>query len=153
MKTKLYFLVLLVACFSCTTRTELSPSEKIFIETEIHQFMDTLDAAFESVSPERIYNNFLQTGEFAMASRGGYLMNSPSALLDTMKVHMALMKSQTIEPVSEKIYIVNNKAVVISTSRISTLTLKDESQFTMPYTLTMLLVKKDGKWKIAHYHN
>ncbi len=137
---------------SCTQKTVLSEEDKKAVETEIHQFMDSLNAAFESLTPERVFNYFLQTEEFAVASQGNLITN-PSALLDTMKVHMAYMKTQTGKTIAEKIFIINSDAVVISTSRIGTITFKNDSQINMPYALTMLLVKREGKWKIAHYHN
>jgi ketosteroid isomerase-like protein len=141
-----------ITFLSCAKETSLSNNDKKLVETEIHQFMDSLDAAFESVSPDRVFNYFLQTDEFVVASQGN-LMTNPSALLDTMKVHMAFMKNQVAKPIAEKIFIISKDVVVISTSKVATVTLKNESQFTVPYALTMLLVKRDGKWKIAHYHN
>ncbi len=137
---------------SCTQKTVLSEEDKKVVETEIHQFMDSLNAAFESLTPERVFNYFLQTEEFAVASQGNLITN-PSALLDTMKVHMAFMKTQTGKTIDEKIFIINSDAAVISTSLIGTITFKNDSQMSMPYALTMLLVKREGKWKIAHYHN
>jgi len=137
---------------SCTQKTVLSEEDKKAVETEIHQFMDSLNVAFESLTPERVFNYFLQTDEFAVASQGN-LITDPSALLDTMKVHMAFMKTQTGKTIDEKIFIINSDAAVISISRIGTITFKNESQINMPYALTMLLLKREGKWKIAHYHN
>jgi uncharacterized protein (TIGR02246 family) len=66
---------------------------------------------------------------------------------------MAFMKNQNIKSVADKIFVINKDAVVISTSKMTTITFKNDNQITMPYALTMLLVKRDGKWKIAHYHN
>ena len=137
---------------SCTQKTVLTEEDKKAVASEIHQFMDSLTAAFESVTPERVFNYFLQTDEFAVASQGNLITN-PSALLDTMKVHMAVMKTQTGKTIAEKIFIINSDAAVISISRIGTITFKNDSQINMPYALTMLLVKREGKWKIAHYHN
>lgn len=148
----LLIIVMIFISLSCTQKTVLSEEDKKAVETEIHQFMDSLNAAFESLTPERVFNYFLQTDEFAVASQG-ILITTPSALLDTMKVHMAFMKTQTGKTIDEKIFIINSDAAVISISRIGTITFKNESQINMPYALTMLLVKREGKWKIAHYHN
>lgn len=145
-------IVMIFISLSCTQKTVLSEKDKKAVETEIHQFMDSLNVAFESVTPERVFNYFLQTDEFVVASQGN-LITKPSALLDTMKVHMAFMKNQTGKTVAEKIFVINKNAAVISISRIGTITFKNESQINMPYALTMLLVKREGKWKIAHYHN
>lgn len=152
MKTRLIFLLLLIANFSYTQTTVLSKEDKKAVETEIHQYMDSLIKVFETVIPEDAFNFFLQTDEFCTATQG-YLMTNPSALLDTMKVHTATMKNQSIKPVADKIFVINKDAVVISTSKVTTITFKNDSQVTMPFALTMLLVKREGKWKIAHYHN
>jgi hypothetical protein len=153
MKTSgMLVIVMIFISLSCTQKTVLSEKDKKAVETEIHQFMDSLNVAFESVTPERVFNYFLQTDEFVVASQGN-LITKPSALLDTMKVHMAFMKNQTGKTVAEKIFVINKNAAVISISRIGTITFKNESQINMPYALTMLLVKREGKWKIAHYHN
>lgn len=148
----LLIIVMIFISLSCTQKTVLSEEDKKAVETEIHQFMDSLNVAFESLTPERVFNYFLHTDEFAVASQGNLITN-PSALLDTMKVHMAFMKTQTGKTIDEKIFIINSDAAVISISRIGTITFKNESQINMPYALTMLLVKREGKWKIAHYHN
>lgn len=148
----LLIIVMIFISLSCTQKTVLSEEDKKAVETEIHQFMDSLNVAFESLTPERVFNYFLQTDEFAVASQGNLITN-PSALLDTMKVHMAFMKTQTGKTIDEKIFIINSDAAVISISRIGTITFKNESQINMPYALTMLLLKREGKWKIAHYHN
>jgi len=153
MKTlNLLIIVMIFISLSCTQKTVFTENDKKIVETEIRQFMDSIFAAFESLTPERVYNYFLQTDEFAVASQGN-LMTNPSALLDTMKVHMAIMKTQTGKTVAEKIFIINKDAAVISISRIGTITFKNDSQINMPYALTMLLVKREGKWKITHYHN
>jgi ATP-dependent phosphoenolpyruvate carboxykinase len=153
MKT-LNFLIIVMIFFSlsCTQKTVLSTKDKKAVETEIVQFMETLDHVFESVVPEEVFKLFLQTDEFAVASQGNLITN-PGAILDTMKVHMAFMKNQNIKSVADKIFVINKDAVVISTSKMTTITFKNDNQITMPYALTMLLVKRDGKWKIAHYHN
>ena len=152
MKIRLIFLLLLIANFSYTQTTVLSEEDKKAVETEIHQYMDSLFKVFETVIPEDVFNLYLQTDEFCVVQQG-YLMTNPSALLDTMKVHMATMKNQSIKPVADKIFVINKDAVVISTSKVTTITFKNDSQVTMPFALTMLLVKREGKWKIAHYHN
>ncbi len=152
MKTRLIFLLLLITNFSYTQSTVLSEEDKKAVETEIHQYMDSLIKAFETVIPEDVFNFFLQTDEFCTATQG-YLITNPSALLYTMKVHMATMKNQSTKPVADKIFVIDKDAVVISTSKVTTITFKNDSQVTMPFALTMLLVKREGTWKIAHYHN
>jgi len=134
------------------TLSFLSEDDKKKVETEILQFMDSLVVAFNSVSAENVFNYFLQTDEFVAATQGQLILN-PNVVLDTMKVHLAVMEKQETKNVADKIFVVTNDAAVISTSKITTITFKNGSQSTMPYALTMLLVKREGEWKIVHYHN
>ena len=60
MKTKLIFLILLIANFSYTQTTVLSEEDKKAVETEIHHYMDSLFKVFETVIPEDVFNFFLQ---------------------------------------------------------------------------------------------
>jgi uncharacterized protein (TIGR02246 family) len=152
MKTLILLFILFFIFFSCTPKTNLSEDDKKMVETEVLQFMDSLIVAFNSVSAENVFNYFLHTDEFVAATQGRLIVN-PNALLDTMKVHLAVMEKQETKNEMDKIFVITNDAAVISTSKIVTVTFKNGNQFTMPYALTMLLVKRDGEWKIAHYHN
>ncbi len=48
---------------------------------------------------------------------------------------------------------INKEAAVLSAAKVTTITFKNGAQITMPYAWTLLIVKRDGKWKIAHAHN
>jgi hypothetical protein len=144
-------IIMVMINLSCMKETSLSEKDKKIVETEIHQFLDSLQIAYESVIPEKVFSFFLQTDEFVAASQGN-LYTDRNAILDTMKVHLAIQKSQSIKTVAERLFIINREAAVYSTSKVSTITFINDSQFTMPYCQTMLLVKREGKWKIAHYH-
>lgn len=152
MKTLSFFFILFFICFSCTQKTKLSEDDKKKVEAEVLQFMDSLVVAFNSVSAENVFNYFLQTDEFVAATQGRLIVN-PNALLDTMKVHLAVMEKQETKNEMDKIFVITKDAAVISTSKIVTVTFKSGGDVTMPYALTMLLVKRDVGWKIAHYHN
>ena len=152
MKTLSLLFILFFICFSCTQKKNLSEDDKKMVETEVLQFMDSLVVAFNSVSAENVFNYFLHTDEFVVATQGRLIVN-PNALLDTMKVHLAVMEKQETKNEMDKIFVITKDAAVISTSKIVTVTFKSGDEVTMPYALTMLLVKREGEWKIAHYHN
>lgn len=153
MKTlNLLIIVMILIGLSCTKETSFSDEDKKLVEAEILEFMDSLVVAFNSVSADNVFKYFLQTEEFVVATQGQLIVN-PSSVLDTMKVHMAVMEKQVNKPVMDKIFVISKDAAVISTSKVTTITFKSGGEVTMPYALTMLLVKRDGKWKIAHYHN
>lgn len=153
MKTLSFLIIVMIfISLSCTQEIGFTENDKKIVETEIYQFMDSLVDAFNSVSAERVFSYMLQTDELAIATQGS-LMANPLDILDTMKVHLSGMLRQDNKPVMDKIFVINKDAAVISTSKVTTITFKNDSQITMPYALTMLLVKREGKWKIAHYHN
>ncbi len=147
-----FILIMVLFGLSCTTVPEFTKKDKQLVEKEVLQFMDSLIVSFESISPENTFKYFLQTDELAIATKG-YLITSPSAVLDTMKVHMAIMQKQVNKPIQDKVFVINKDAAVISTSKVTTITFKSGAEITVPYALTILLVKRDGGWKIAHYHN
>lgn len=153
MKTlNLLIIVMILIGLSCTKETSFSDENKKLVEAEILEFMDSLVVAMNSVSADNVFKYFLQTEEFVVATQGQLIVN-PSSVLDTMKVHLAVMEKQVNKPVMDKIFVISKDAAVISTSKVTTITFKSGGEVTMPYALTMLLVKRDGKWKIAHYHN
>ena len=153
MKTlNLLIIVMILIGLSCTKETSFSDENKKLVEAEILEFMDSLVVAMNSGSADNVFKYFLQTEEFVVATQGQLIVN-PSSVLDTMKVHLAVMEKQVNKPVMDKIFVISKDAAVISTSKVTTITFKSGDEVTMPYALTMLLVKRDGKWKIAHYHN
>jgi hypothetical protein len=122
------------------------------VKIEIRNFMKEIESTVMTPSPEDYFNYFLHTDELAVATMG-QLVTSPAAVHDTITKHLSVVKNQAITTVDEKIYVINKEAAVISTSKVSRITFLDNSQVTMPYAWTMLMVKTGGKWKIAHAHN
>ena len=94
-----------------------------------------------------------EPGEFAIYTSQGQLVTNPTAVHDTIYVHLGMIEKQSIKTNAEKIFVINKEAAVISTAKVSTITLKSGDQLTLPYAWTLLLIKRDGKWKIAHGHN
>jgi ketosteroid isomerase-like protein len=83
----------------------------------------------------------------------GQLLTNPIALRDTINKHLGMVEKQSIKTNAERIFVINKDAVVLSAGKVTTITFKNGAQITMPYAWTLLIVKRDGKWKIAHIHN
>jgi hypothetical protein len=153
MKTSgMLIIVMIFISLSCTQKTVLSEGDKKIVETEIYQFMASVEAVMESPSPDEYFNYFLQTDELAVATLG-QLVTSPTAVRDTINKHLGMVEKQSIKTIAEKIYVINKEAAVLSAAKVGTITFKNGAQITMPYAWTLLIVKRDGKWKIAHIHN
>jgi hypothetical protein len=114
--------------------------------------MSSVEAVANSSSPDKYFDCFLHTDELAFATQGQLLTN-PTSLHDTISKHLAFVEKQSIKTNAEKIFIINKEAVVLSVGKATTITFKNGSQITMPYAWTLLIVKRDGKWKIAQLHN
>ena len=114
--------------------------------------MDSVEAVLESPQPDKYFNYFLQTDELAVATLG-QLVTNHLAMRDTINKHMGVMEKQSIKTTAEKIYVINKEAAVLSAAKVTDITFKNGAQITMPYAWTLLIVKRDGKWKIAHAHN
>jgi ketosteroid isomerase-like protein len=145
-------ILMMLLILSCTQKTILSEKDRKAIETEIHDFISSVEAVANSSSTDKYFNCFLHTDELAFATQG-QLVTSPSALRDTINKHLAMVEKQSIKTNTEKIYVINKETAVISAAKLTTITFKNGGQITMPFAWTMLLVKRDGEWKIAHIHN
>ncbi len=152
---KLFSLLLVTGILfsvSSAQKAELSEKEKDQVKNEIRQFMNEMDAAASTVDEQAYANMFIQTDELAVASQGK-LFPSFDAVRDTIHAHMSMMQKQNIETTGEQIFVIDKEHAVITTSKATKATLKNGAEIEMPYALTILLVKRNDEWKIAHYHN
>jgi len=152
---KLFKLLLvfgLFASYTCQAQSELNDQQKEAVKNEVRQFMKNLDAAASAANEQAYANMFVQTDELAVASQGK-IFDSFETVRDTVHAHLSVMEKQIIKTIDEKIYVIDKEHAVITTSKDTKATLKNGAEFEMPYVLTMLLVKKNGQWKIVHYHN
>ena len=137
---------------SCDREATFSVEEKKLVESEIREFMDNIEGALESASADEYFNKFIHTEELAVATQG-QLVTDPKALRDTINLHLAMVEKQSIKTTNQKIFVIDEETVVLSTAKVTAITFKNGEQITIPYAWTLLLVKREGKWKIAHIHN
>lgn len=136
----------------CTSNTRISQEEREKIQTEVHQFVQTMDEAVSLPDAEKYASLFSDSKDFTVASQGK-LITSYASVCDTINAHLSAVKSQSIKTLDERIYVIDKNDAVVSTSKLTTTTLKNGAEVTMPYALTMLLTKTNDGWKIMHYHN
>ena len=134
-RLNLLAIVVILFCLSCNSECFISDQDKKLVEAEIHDFMISVEKLMESLSPDEYFNCFLHTDELAIATQN-QLVTNPTAFYDTINVHMGMMEKQSIETITEKIFVINKEAAVISTANVSTITLKNGDQLTMPYAMT-----------------
>ncbi|WP_340115017.1 SgcJ/EcaC family oxidoreductase [Maribellus mangrovi] len=148
----LFLLTAMLFSVSSAKTVELSDKEKDLVKNEIRQFMKNMDAAVSAANEEAYTRMFLHTDELAVASQGK-MLNSFDAVRDTIHAHMSMMEKQSIKTTGENIFVIDKEHAVITTSKATKVTLKNGAEIEKPYALTILLVKRNGDWKIAHYHN
>ncbi len=156
MKKTIYLILAFVAILviACNNQKDnaLTTEQKSVVENEISTATANLFKAFESLDPNKTYSFFLQNEDFAAATQGT-LMTDYRAVLDTMKLHMGSFQKEQILVKNQKIYVINKDAAVISVATIVDLALKSGAEMKIPFAFTILWVRKDGDWKVVHYHN
>ncbi len=153
MKSVIFLLISsLILTVSCQNQRGLSDEEKENVKSEVRQFIKTVEGELETANAEAYKKHFLNTDELAVASQN-QLLTSYNALCDTIDAHLSVMQKQSVRTIDEKIFVIDREHAIISTSKVTTITFKNGTEFTMPYAWTLLLVKRDGEWKIAHEHN
>jgi len=156
MKKTICFVLIFAAIlvFACNNQKEkvLTNEEKSTVENEISVATLNLFKAFESLDANKAYSFILQNEDFAEASMGK-LITDHRAILDTMKLHLGSFQKERISITNQKIYVINMDAAVISLASTGEITFKNGAEIKAPFALTILWVKKDGEWKVAHYHN
>jgi ketosteroid isomerase-like protein len=156
MKRTIYLILAFMAflMIACNNQKEkvLTIEEKSIVENEISIATADLFKAFESLDANKAYSFILQNEDFAEASMGK-LITDHRAILDTMKLHLGSFQKERISITNQKIYVINMDAAVISLASMGEITFKNGAEMKAPFALTILWVKKDGEWKVAHYHN
>jgi ketosteroid isomerase-like protein len=143
--------ILVIACNNKKEKV-LTTKEKSIVESEISVATANLFKAFESLDANKAYSFILQNEDFAEATMGA-LITDHRAILDTMKLHLGSFQKERILITNQKIYVINMDAAVISLASTVEITFKNGAEMKAPFALTILWVKKDGEWKVAHYHN
>ena len=71
MKTKLIFLVILIACFSCGTNNKpVSDAQKEKIKGEVKEVIQTTYKGFEEVNFDMAVGSFLDSPDFVWLTNG-----------------------------------------------------------------------------------
>jgi hypothetical protein len=77
MKTSnLLIFVMILISLSCTQKTIFSEKDRKLVETEIHDFIASVEAVANSSSPDKYFDCFLHTDELAFATQGQLLTKS-----------------------------------------------------------------------------
>ena len=113
MKTRLIFLVLLIASFSCGTNNKpVSDAQKEKIKGEIKEVVNTFYKGCEEVNMDMVLGTCLNSPEFAYINNG-YVF-SYKECMDIFKPVFESMLNQKITIVDEKFTFPDNSTVFYS---------------------------------------
>lgn len=146
MKTKLIFLVLLMACFSCETNKTVSDAEKEKIKGEVKEVVNAIFKAAEEANFDEAIANWLNSPDFIFTYNGtsfGY-----NDCVEAMKPIVETLKNQKITIVDEKFSIPDNSTVIYTANISCIMNFKDGHSVLQDPWLSQTVFKKiDGNWK------
>ena len=148
MKTRLIFLVMLIACYSCGTNNKpVSDAQKEKIKGEVKEVVNTFNKGCEEVNPETLFQLYLNSPDFIYMSNGKIFNYQQS--IDTTKLLFSSLLNQKGTIVSEKYVITDNATVLFTENTKWLMNFKDgHSVMQDPWVMQLLLKKIDGKWRI-----
>jgi hypothetical protein len=148
MKTKLFFLVMLLVCISCATNNKpVSDAEKDKIKGEVKEVVNTILKGAEEANFDLVLENYFDSPDFVLNYNGNSF--SYKQCEDMAKSVFGTLKNQKITVVDEKYAVFDNSTVMVTVNCKSLMNYKDgHSVLQDPWISQMLFKKIDNKWKV-----
>jgi hypothetical protein len=148
MKTRLIYLVLLIACFSCGTNNKpVSDAQKEKIKGEVKEVVNTYFKGAEEANANMIMGIYLDSPDFIFTYNGNSFSYKQCA--DMAKSVFGTLKDQKITVVDEKYGVLDNSTVMVTVKNKCLMNYKDgHSVLQDPWISQILLKKTDNKWKV-----
>jgi hypothetical protein len=148
MKTKLFFLVMLMVCISCGTNNKpVSDSEKDKIKGEVKEVVNTIFKGAEEANFDMVLEIYLDSPDFVFNYNGNSF--SYKQCEDMAKSVFGTLKNQKITIVNEKYAVLDNSTVLVTVNIKCLMNYKDgHSVLQDPWISQMLFKKIDNKWKV-----
>jgi SnoaL-like domain len=151
MKTKLIFLVLLIACFSCGTNNKpVSDAQKEKIKGEVKDAVKSLYKACEEVNFEAVMQHFLDSPDFITIYNGG--ISNYKEYVDGVKLNYNnLINQKGTELGYEKYVILDNSTVIYTFKSKWIANLKDGHSLVADTAVSQFIFRKiKNNWKIIN---
>jgi hypothetical protein len=150
MKTKLIFLVLLIASFSCGTNKSVSDSEKDKIKVAIKEVVNTFIKGCEEANFDMAIEPFFDSPDFVFINNGKTL--SYKEVVDGSKPVFNTLLNQQITIIDEKYAFPDNSTVLYTVNVKSLANYKDgHSLLADPEVLLFIFKKIDNRWRVIYY--
>ena len=149
MKTKLIFLILLIANLSCETNKSASNAEKDKIKGEIKEVVNTIFKGCEEANFDMAMESWNDSPDLVFIYNGVSL--DYQGILDGMGPLFNTMLNQEVTIIDEK-YVFINKSTVIYTSNCTFLeNYKDgHAILSDPMVLQFTFIKINDEWKVIN---
>ena len=150
MKTKLIFLVLLIACFSCGTNNKpLSDAQKEKIKGEVKEVVNTFIKGCEENNFDMAIEPFLDSPDFVDLTNGRTF--SYKELLAT-KPNFNSLLNQKCTIVDEKYTFLDKSIVLYTADSKWLLNYKDgHSSISDPEAFILMFKKIDKRWRVIYF--
>ena len=146
MKTRLIFLLLLIACYSCGTNKSVSDAEKDKIKGEVKEVANAMFKGCEEANFDIAVESFLDSPDFVYIYNGVSL--NYKGVADGIKPLFNALLNQEVTIIDEK-YVFLDKSTVIYTTNCKFLeNYKDgHAIISDPMVVQVTFKKIDNKWK------
>jgi hypothetical protein len=148
MKTKLIFLVMLIACISCGTNNKpVSDAQKEKTKGEVKEVVNNYFKGAEEANADMMIGTYLDSPDFVFTYNGNSF--SYKSCTDLVKSVFGILKNQKITVVDEKYAVLDNSTVMVTVNNKCLMNYKDgHSVLQDPWISQILLKKIDNKWKV-----
>jgi hypothetical protein len=148
MKTKLIFMLLLIACYSCGTNNKpVSDAQKEKIKGEVKEVVNTYFKGAEEANADMMIGTYLDSPDFVFTYNGNSF--SYKSCADLVKSAFGTLKNQKITVVDEKYAVLDNSTVMVTVNNKCLMNYKDgHSVLQDPWISQILLKKIENKWKV-----
>ena len=150
MKTRLIFLFLLIACFSCGTNNKpVSDTQKEKIKGEVKEVVNTIFKGAEEANFEMAVEPWLDSPDFVYMSNGNTF--NYKAFVDAMKPMIGSFLNQKCTIVDEKFAVLDNSTVLYTANTKWLVNYKDgHSVLQDPWAMQFIFKKIDSRWRVIY---
>jgi len=149
MKTKLFFLALLLACFSCSTNKPVSDAEKEKIKGEIKEVVNTIFKGCEEANFDMAMANWLDSPDLVFIYNGVTLGYKET--VDAMGPLFTTLLNQKVTIVDEKYAFLDKSTVIYTTNCKFLENYKDgHAILSDPMAMQFTFKKINNEWKVIY---
>jgi hypothetical protein len=150
MKTKLIFLALLIACFSCgKNNTPVSDAQKEKIKGEVKEVVNAIIKGAEEANFDMATEPWLDSPDFVYIYNGKTFTYKD--FVDGMKPYIGTLINQKCTILDEKYAILDNSTVLYTANSRWVMNFKDgHSILQDPWATNFIFKKVDNRWRVIY---